>query len=416
MNKYLILIIMLAISATNQLIGQTNSLSSSPYSLYGLGVSNDVSTGKVNGLNGLAIAMPSTTFINSSNPASFGAVPLNSFFFDFGFKAETNTLAEGGSSDSNIIANFSNIAFAFPVTKHSGFGITLIPLTSVGYSISDIKSSIEGSENGYFLTDITGNGGINDLKLNYGYSITNNFRLGITGSALFGKIEQIETDYLPANNLTIEDISNYSGFRLGAGLQYDVLKTMSLGATVNLPVSLKGSKESTVNLYDTDGNSDLSETYEKEIDAFKLPLEYAFGLKTTFKKYLNLNMDYKKSLWGETNQSDQLGDYVDQDVFGVGLEYAADKRPGKFFKNLEYRLGYKFSNGNLEVNDQRIENSTFNFGLGIPFNNGTNSMLNVGYTYGSKGQITNGLIKEHYHLLSINLSLEGIWFQKRKFN
>lgn len=415
MNKYIILIITATVILSSKVIAQTNSLSSSPYSLYGLGVSNEVSTGKVNGLDGLAIAMPSNTFINSSNPASFGAVPLNSFFFDFGLKAETNTLAEGGSSNSNIIANFSNIAFAFPVTKHSGFGVTLIPLTSVGYTISNIKSNIEGSENGYFLTDITGNGGINDLKLNYGYSITNNFRLGITGSALFGKIEQTETDYLPANSLIIEDVSNYSGFRLGAGLQYDFLKTVAFGATVNLPVSLNGSKESTVNLYDADGNTDLSETYEKDIDAFKLPLEYALGLKTTFKKYLNLNLDYKKSLWSETNQSDQLGNYVDQDVFGFGLEYAADKKPGKFFKNMEYRAGYKFSNGNLEVNDYRIKNSTFNFGLGIPFNNGTSSMLNIGYTYGSKGQITNGLIKEHYHLLSINLSLEGIWFQKSKF-
>lgn len=415
MNKYIVLAITISLVLTSKLLAQTNSLSSSPYSLYGLGVSNEINTGKVNGLDGLGIALPSNTFINSSNPASFGAVPLNSFFFDFGLKAETNTLAEGGSNNSNIIANFSNIAFAFPVTKRSGFGVTLIPLTSVGYTISDIKSSIEGSETGYFVSDITGSGGINDLKLNYGYALTNNFRLGITGSALFGKIEQTETDYLPSSSLIIEDVSNYSGFRLGAGLQYELFKKVSFGATVNLPVSLNGSKESIVNLYDSDGNSDLSETYEKDIDAFKLPLEYALGLKTTFKKYLNLNLDYKKSFWEDTNQSDQLGDYVDQDVFGFGLEYAAVKKPGKFFKNMEYRAGYKFSNGNLEVNHERIKNSTFNFGLGIPFNNGTNSMLNIGYTYGTKGQITNGLIKEHYHLLSINLSLEGIWFQKSKF-
>ena len=52
----------------------------------------------------------------------------------------------------------------------------------------------------------------------------------------------------------------------------------------------------------------------------------------------------------------------------------------------------------------------------MPLNSSSNSMINIGYSYGSKGQITNGLIKENYHLLSINLSLEGIWFQKRKID
>jgi len=41
-------------------------------------------------------------------------------------------------------------------------------------------------------------------------------------------------------------------------------------------------------------------------------------------------------------------------------------------------------------------------------------MLNINYSYGGKGQISNGYVKENYHLLSLNFSLEGIWFLKRK--
>jgi hypothetical protein len=43
-------------------------------------------------------------------------------------------------------------------------------------------------------------------------------------------------------------------------------------------------------------------------------------------------------------------------------------------------------------------------------------MLNLGYSYGQRGQISNGLIKENYHLLTLNLSFEGIWFKRRKIN
>ena len=417
MNKHAVICVLLAFF-TKEIIAQTNSLSSSPYSLYGLGLSNETSTGKTNGLGGFGIAIPSNTFINNSNPASYGSIPLNSFFFDFGLKAQTNTLKEGGSSNSNVIANFSNIAFAFPLSKKSGIGVTLIPFTNVGYTIENIESDIEGSSD-TFLSNIDGSGGINDVKINYGYSLNNSLRLGLTVSALFGKITQTETDILPNNLLIIDEESNYSGFRLGAGFQYDLSKTFSLGGTINLPTKLSGNKESTISQYSLDGATDLSDsnnTSNSNIDDFKLPTELGFGIQTTLRKYFTLNIDYKKSLWNDTNQSDQLGDYVDQDSYGFGLQYAAEKKESKFFNNLEYRAGFNFDNGNLEINSQRINNYALKFGIGIPLNNGTNSMINIGYSYGNKGQVTNGLIKENYHLFSINLSLEGIWFQKRKIN
>tara|TARA_R110002050_G_scaffold300364_1_gene469428 strand:- start:38082 stop:39332 length:1251 start_codon:yes stop_codon:yes gene_type:complete len=414
-NKYIIfgaltLVFLVKVTA------QSNALSSSPYSLYGLGLNNETTTGKINGLGGLGIAFPSSSFINNSNPASLGSIQPNSFFYDFGFKAQTNTLSEGGSSSNNIIANFSNIAIAFPITKKSGFGVTLIPLTNVGYSISNIVSNIEGSDNNLFTTDIDGTGGINSLLLNYGYAITNKLRLGISGSVLFGQIKQTETDYLPYNTFIIDDVTNYSGFRAGTGIQYDVFKNLSLGATINFPTSLDGSKSSTTTLYNSTSTTDLSENSESNIDDFKLPLEVAFGIKTSFKDYFTFNLDYKKSYWEDTNQTDKIGTYMNQDFVGLGLQYAANKRISNFFNNLEYRAGFNYNNGNLEVNKQRIKSSAFNIGIGIPLNNGTNSMINLGYTYGNKGQITNGLIKENYHLFSINLSLEGIWFQKRKYD
>ncbi|WP_405295276.1 hypothetical protein [Algibacter sp. Ld11] len=411
--KYITLCaVLLVVSST--VLGQSNALSSSPYSLYGLGLTNDIGTGKINGLGKSGIAMPSSTFINNSNPASFGAIPQNSFFYDFGFKTETNTSAEGGTSNSNIIANFSNIGIAFPINEKSGFAATLIPFTSVGYTISGIESYIEGSSN-LFSSAIEGEGGINDLKLNYGYALTENFRLGITASALFGKITETETNYIFADSyssILIEEDSRYSGLRLGAGFQYDIVNNLSVGGVVNLPATLSGDKIGTTTI-STDVTAEVYET-DSTIDDFKLPLEFGFGLQTTLKQAFTISLDYKKSFWDDTNQSDQIGTFVDQNFFGAGVQFKSTRNQLKFFNRLEYRAGFNYDNGNIEIDNTRISNSALNLGIGIPLKRDTSSMINFSYSYGNKGTISNGLIKENYHLFSINLSLEGLWFQKRK--
>jgi Outer membrane protein beta-barrel domain len=414
-NKHIIICFFLLFSTV--IIAQSNSLSGSPYSLYGLGQINKTSTGKINGLGKSGIAMTSNTFINNSNPASFGSRPLERFYFDFGFKAETNLVTENGRKDSNTIANFSNISIAFPVSKKSGLGITLIPFSSVGYTIDDIKTNIEGSIYSYY-TDIEGKGGINNFKLDYGYSLNNKLRLGLTGSVLFGQITQTETNNIPiiANNavsisvLRLYDENYYSGVRLGSGIQYDVSNKLSIGAIVNLPAILNGDKKRTAQ-----SSTQSLEVSNGKIADFELPLEIGFGFQSKIKEHFTFNLDYKKNFWNSTDQSDQLGNYVDQDFVGLGLEYAPKNKNPSFFNSLEYRAGFNYDNGNLEVNKQRVKNQDINFGIGIPLNNYSNSMINIAYSYGNKGQVTNGLVRENYHLFSINLSLEAIWFQKAKY-
>ncbi|MFV0564557.1 MAG: hypothetical protein ACK5NB_01855 [Flavobacteriaceae bacterium] len=393
---------------------QTNSLSSSPYSLYGLGLDNEISTGKTNSLGGLGLAMPSDSFINNSNPASMAHIPLNSFFFDFGFKAQSNNLSEGNDNNSNLISNFSNISIAFPISKKSGLSLTLIPFTQVGYSIADLESDIEGSSTATYTTDINGSGGINDLKLNYGYALTDKLSLGITGSALFGTINQTETSYLPYNTLEIETENYYAGVQAGLGFQYKILPSTSIGGTVTFPTRLNGSKTNNVVLSNTSTSTTIEDDTESHLKDFEIPFEFGLGVQTAFKKHFTLNIDYKHNLWGNTNQTDKIGQYVNQDFISMGLQFANEKKPAHFFNNLEYRLGLNYNTGNLQIDRERITKKSVNLGIGIPLNNETNSMVNIGYTYGSQGRISSGLIKDNYHLFSINLSLEGIWFQKRK--
>ncbi len=408
MSKKYIFILLIFLFA-KQLFAQTeNTLTNSPYTLYGLGLTNDLNTGITNGMGKSGIAMKSSNAINNLNPASLGGIFSNSFFYDIGFKAEIETLNEKGNKENKASANFSNIAIAFPVTKNSGLAITLIPYTNVGYSLSGIETDIEGID-GYFLTDIQGSGGLNNFQFNYGYSITKKLRLGISSSLLFGNITQLETNYIGTSSLIIKDRNNYSGFQLGVGMQYDISKNISFGGIVNFPTKLSGKQQSTV-----------SQSYEADVvtnntlDAFELPLEIGFGLEAKFNDRFIFNLDYRKNYWDATEQSDNLGDFVDQQFLGFGLQYEPDKRALDYYKRMQYRFGFNMDDGNLSISDERINNYAFNLGVGFPTRENSNSMINLSYSYGSRGQVSYSLLKENYHSITLNVSLEALWFQKRK--
>ena len=373
---------------TNQIVSQTNNLTSSPYSLYGLGISNSLNTGKINTLGGSGIAMPSSGFINNLNPSSFGAIPSNSFLYEIGLKAEMNQLIDHNESELRINGNFSNLSMSFPVSKNSGIGITLLPYTTVGYAISGVETYIEGSSE-TFISNISGSGGLNDVKLNYGYSITNKFRLGVYGSYLFGNIVEEEIDLIK-NVIFINTEKNYySGFRFGAGLQYDISDKISIGAIANLPIFLNGSQNNTVSIqgFESIVNEDL------KIDSFELPLELGFGLHVKLSNSLFINADYKRNFWNDTEQTDYLGQYVDQDVFRFGAEYTPLKNAVQYWKRVQYRTGLNYDNGNLSIDGNKINNYSLTIGVGLPIGRFTNSMLNIGYSYGQKGLISDGLIQ-----------------------
>ncbi len=410
MNKYIFSLSLLLVFTVHTYAQNLNSLSSSPYSLYGLGLTNELNTGKTNALGHAGIAIPSNDGINSLNPASYSTIPKYSFFFDVGVKIQKETLVDSNGDEPRLNANFSNIAIAFPINKKSGLGVSLIPYTNVGYTILDIESNIEGSTD-TFTTNVFGSGGLNDFKISYGYALFPKFRLGVSGSVLFGEIKETESNIINNELISLNESNTYSGLRFNAGFQYDITKKLSFGSTVTLPTTLGGSQNTTI--LQSDGST---LEIEDDLDDFKLPLELGFGLYYKFNEQYSFNFDYKYNFWETTNQSDRVGTYVDQEFFGLGLEYTPRKEGLKYWQRIRYRAGFNFDNGNLSIHDQRIKNYAFNVGLGLPFQRKRNSMLNISYSYGQQGLVSNGLIKENYHLLSLNLSLEGLWFIKPKFN
>jgi len=397
------------------ILSQSEGLTSSPYSLYGLGVINQTSIGKNNSMGFSGLALPTETSINSLNPSNYALIPQNSFFYDIGITEEFNTYANAGDKEWKNTLNFSNIAFAFRITERLGAGISLIPYSDVGYSLLGLVSNIEGS-NESFESNVSGLGGLNDFSFNVGYGLSDSFRLGIHGSFLFGKIEETETFTINTSYFQLNETTNYSGLRIGIGTQFDITNNFTIGSTVKLPISLKGNLTRSVNKT-LDGTETLVVDGEADsISDFKLPLELGFGFSTKIKESLLLSVDYKKNFWSTTNQLENIGSYSDQNIYAIGLEYSIKQRGFTYWNRMKFRAGFNYEDGYLNVNDNKIDGFTITAGLGLPMGEISNSMINLSYAYGSRGQIQNILVKENYHSLTINFSLEDLWFRDRKIN
>ncbi|MBF4494729.1 aromatic hydrocarbon degradation protein [Flavobacterium sp. JLP] len=404
---YLSCFILLSLTSFSQ------SISSSPYSLYGVGSLYESDFGILPSIGSSGMALPSTTFINNLNPASLAYLPLNHFMFDIGGKAIATTYQSGSRTENRNNFQFSHMAFAFPVTKNSGFSVALRPYSSAAFKISNLKLPITNSQEYYYLTAV-GSGGLNNFDFSYGYRFGKKFSAGVSGSVLFGNTVD-ERNFLITNTLTtISKKTNYNGLRATLGAQYKIDSTFTVASTVKLPAQIKASKVQSVETIADEVTTTVETDVASDVDDYYMPLEIGVGISKRFKNNLNMTFDYEKSLWNNTSQSELYGDFVNQDRFALGFTYSSKKNVRKYWDRIQYAMGANFDNGYLEVDGKRISNAAISIGLSLPIEN-TFSTLNISYSYGQKGRISDNLIKENYHKISLNLSLDGIWFVKRKF-
>lgn len=405
---------LLILSNSYALVAQTNSLTGSPYSVFGLGVQTNSNLAGFSGFGNTGIAYQGGSILNPYNPAGLASIEGKSFLFDIGLNTEISTLSDRSDDERRISSNFSSVAMGFNASGKWGVGFTLVPATNVGYTLIGIESDIEGSGES-FTSNVIGSGGINEIKLDYGQRIFKGLSLGLEASYLFGSVDENENIRLEDSQLAIAEENMYSGFQLGFGVQYRLNEKLTLGATNKFQSILKGSQNRNVIKSLNTINSIVEDEEDIAIDDFTFPFQFGFGVSTTYIPNLTLNIDYGKKLWSATEQFDAIGDYTDQSTFGIGGEYIPKKNGFKYWQRINYRAGFNYDSGNLEVNDVSIEQYKYTLGLGLPIGKG-NSMINISYNFINNGVIDGILIEENTHLLNINLTLKDVWFLRRKYD
>jgi hypothetical protein len=406
-----------------QVSAQTTS---STYSALGIGEFNYSGLTQNQGVGGLGISYGSGWHANTVNPA---LTTTNSIF---NFQAALNYKrinVNNGSEASKVDGGgLSYLALSLPIKPlKATLGMGLGQITGVNYSLR-VESEVNNSDlraNNF----LTGDGGISEAYLNFGYLLAKNLSVGVHGSYLFGSTirsnqliisdeegQPVGTASEYYERLTVSDV----GFKAGAHykLQLSEKSNVHLGAIYQKLGNVNGTAFAKLagigQASDPDSDGDLIANDVK--GNIYIPNRYGLGM--TYEKI-------NKFAIGLEGQFQDFKEY--ENFFGEQLNLLAAKKVGLGFQfvpdylsfdNLlmrgTYRIGVEWMQTPYYLNQTKINDIGVTLGTSIPVNQ--LSLVNIAFKAGQRGTLDSGLIRENYVSFTLGLSLnDNSWFYKRVF-
>lgn len=412
--------ILIVLVACTCFTGLAQQRTSSPYSFFGLGQQTFKGTIENRSMGGLRTYSDSI-HINLRNPASYGNLRLTTYTVG---AVHTETWA----SSSSVNETYDNttieyMSMGIPVSQKAGFGFGLIPFNSVGYELGTLSDDI--------YTNFEGEGSINRAYFGFGYQ-------PITGLNIGGEIRYNFGEETNSSSVVLRDVqfgtnelneTDFSGVSYNFGLHYATSVRekyeFQASATFSPESNITGDNQrilSTITLSVAgDEIIEGSRAFEIPKEKFKLPSELSlgagFGERLKWFAALEYTLQGTSSI---TNRSFTPADatFTDASSYKLGGYFIPDYNSiTNYWKRVTYRAGFRYEETGLQLNGQDITEFGISFGVGVPVGQTRAfSNANIGLEYGQRGTTANGLIKEEFLSLSIGLSLNDRWFQKRKYN
>ena len=417
--KYIYLIIFLAGSPF--IFAQSNT--SSPYSIGGLG-EIAFKGNAINRLMGGLDIVSDSLHANLNNPASLGDLKLVTYGLGLNYKS--TKLSSSASNESVTSASIDYLVVAIP-TKKFTFGFGILPATSVGYRL---KSVIEGDDINNVVNRNEGFGGLNQTFLSMGFKVFEFLNFGVSANYNFGRITNESSRH--EQNIDFGTFFTKTSSLAGFNYRFATQLKIPLTSKVRLDAmayyvpnnSLTATNESvyftrsvtTQDLGDFE-NVDLAAINLDET-TISLGNQYSFGLGITKDKKWFVGGQYSRR-----NSADYVNNFISLDNItyanGSRLSFGGFYLPDyssitSYWKRIVYRAGVRFEDTGVLFNNQPLKETGISFGVSLPMAGFSN--VNIGLEFGKRGSQDNGLIQESYWNLIVGLSLNDIWFIKRKFN
>jgi hypothetical protein len=416
-----ILSILFSITVVHLAAAQSGSVS--PYSSAGLGERNFNGTQATRHMGGLDVFTDSI-HANLNNPASYGFLKVTTYSLGIHYR-NTNlaSLTESANADD---ASLDYLAVSIPAGKF-GFGFGILPYSSVGYRIQTLDSATEGQNT---LNRYEGEGGINQAFLSVGLPLTSFFSIGVSAQYNFGNlfyrtgqfIEGVDTGTLLTNQSSISGLN----YQYSAQVNIPIKRKYLLqGMYVYKPEAFLNSQndrifytqslsnDTVVDFEEIDLNTQgLRETELETSQTTKIGL----GFGENKKWFLGIQHNLTKSANFTNNFfSRSTISYRDAKQWTVGGFYIPDYASfTSFWERVVYRFGFRTEQMSLIINNLPITETGISFGIGLPL--GSLSNANIGFEVIQRGAKQSGLIQETLVAMRIGLSLNDIWFIKRKYN
>ena len=403
-NNTFSLVIICSILFVNKAAAQ---ITSSPYSIFGMGSIEENSIGDNKAMGGTGIAFLSAHSINFINPASYDGLDSLVTIFELGFFGKYTSFSTSKKSQVLFDANVKYAAMGFRITPKwaTSFGIT--SYSTVGYNVN-VSSPVEGSLLMYNKT-FSGEGGVNQFYFGNSYKITRNFIFGVNAVYLFGTIKHSESSEI--FNYSLQNLTYLSNFNLNYGLNYQFVNNRwkyNIGLIYNNGKTLTTKNVSTV----TTGYE--SEIIKSRSNKFKIPKSIGMGLAFG-KDFFRGGIDYEMRTWKDIDFANTLVETRNSNRFSLGIEFPSSGIRKGSSRMIFYRFGAEFNGSYLIIDNIPINYRAISFGAGIPVK-GILGVINVSLELGQNGSEKKGLFKENFCTLHLDLSLKELWFMKRKYD
>jgi hypothetical protein len=408
----------LALTLLTTIVVSAQEGTSSPYSFYGLGDIKFKGTHDVRAMGGLSVAYDSI-HLNLLNPATYSRLKITNF--SVGVTSTFNNLSNEQRRETAQRTSLDYLAVGLPLGK---FGATfgVVPFSAIGYKIQNQTDDFRSSRN-------TGEGGINRAFAGVAYNFSDNLSFGFDMQYNFGTIETESVLFLPDVILGSRERneSRITGLTTNFAVLYsrNISDKLNLSTTIGYAPESKLNSDNTRNLatitYLTNGNESVSDSQDIAVNDTKLvvPAKYTFGTGIGMNKKWFVGLEYvfqENSKMGNRFEDIDNTTFENSNKFILGGFFIPKYNSfTSYWSRVNYRAGLRYENTGLIINSKAINDYGINFGLGLPVG-GRLSNINVGFEYGKKGTIYNNLIEENYFNISIGLSLNDLWFEKRKYD
>ena len=413
--------VLFSIVIIQQVMGQSGAVS--PFSSAGLGERNFNGTQATRHMGGLDVFTDSI-HANLNNPASYGFLKVTTYSLGIHYR-NTNfaSLNESANADD---ASLDYLAVSIPAGKF-GFGFGILPYSSVGYRIETLDTS---RENQNLLNRYEGEGGINQAFFSVGLPLTSFFSIGASVQYNFGNLFYRTGQFVQGvdNGTLLTNQSSISGFNYQFSAQANIpikRKYLIQGMFSYQPEAFLNSQndrifytqslstDTVVDFEEIDLNlQGLRETELEASQTTKVGLGFGENKKWFFGVQHNLtkSANFTNSFFSRTTIS-----YRDAKQWSFGGFYIPNYASfTSFWSRVVYRFGFRTEQMSLIINNLPITETGISFGVGLPL--GSLSNTNIGFEVIQRGEKTSGLIQETLIAMRIGLSLNDIWFIKRKYN
>mgnify|MGYP001216393850 CR=1 FL=1 len=403
----------------------------SPYSLGGLG---DITFkgNVINRMMGGVSAFSDSIHANLNNPASLGELKLTTF--SVGIHYKNTQITSSDSKDDSRTGSLDYIAVSIP-TKFFSFSFGVIPYSSVGYRLqaNDLSNQDE-----IVVSRYEGRGGTNKSFLTVGFKVLKFLSLGGTVNYNFGKIstqtsnQNENIDY--GTFLSSESSLSGLDYEIGSHMKLNLSKIFLESFFTFKPTNIINSRNKRVYFTRSLQSQNIGDIKELDLASSELDI-VKLKVGKSYKYGISINKDKKWFIGTQytfANTENFKNDFLRQE--NISYENANSVSFGGFFipdyssitdywKRIVYRFGFRSENTGIKIDNNLLKETVYSIGGSFPMggyysaNNVSGfSNLNIGFEFGSRGINSKSLVKETFWALRIGLSLNDLWFIKRKYN